>query len=273
MLDLQTKVEAAVSAATDHERLELFRQVATALDNGLVRVAEPMKSGWKVNAWVKQAILWGFKYGVLEQVASNAGFNFFDKNTLPLKQLNLTNKVRVAPGGSAIRHGAYVAPGAIIMPPSYINIGAYIGENTLVDSHVLVGSGAQIGCGVHLAAGVQIGGVLEPVGSLPVIVEDDAFIGGSCGIYEGVVIKKGAVIASGVILNHAIQVYDLPNNSFIKAASGYPLTIPANAVVVPGSRPLTSSPAPNIQISCPVIVKYRDAKTDRSLELESALRT
>lgn len=265
------------------DKLLLFKQLCAALEQGLVRVAQPTpeaanKSGpvgrWQVNSWVKGAILWGFRYGSLAATPGCCGAICFDKITLPLRQLTLQDQVRLVPGGSSVRCGVYLAPGIVMMPPSYINIGAYLAPGVMVDSHVLVGSGAQIGRSVHLAAGVQIGGVLEPVGSLPVIVEDDAFIGGSCGLYEGVLVERGAVLASGVVLNHGIKIFDQVYGRFIEATDGKPLVVPAGAVVVPGSRPLQTPQgiAHQIQVSCPVIIKYRDNHTDSVLQLEVALR-
>lgn len=273
---LQQQVEALLNAQTEavDQKLELFSEVILGLDLGIVRVADRRPDGdWQVRSWVKQVILWGFKYGRLIEIPGYAG-SFYDKDTLELKKLSLHDQVRMVPGGSVARKGSYLAPGVIVMPPSYINIGAYVDRDTMIDSHVLVGSGAQVGCRVHLSAGVQIGGVLEPIGSLPVIVEDDAFIGGSCGIYEGVIVGERAVLASGVVLNHSVQIFDQVHDCFITAQAGAPLMIPPGAVLVPGSRPLKTrhALAHQIQVSCPVIVKYRDARTDNALTLEESLR-
>jgi 2,3,4,5-tetrahydropyridine-2-carboxylate N-succinyltransferase len=250
-----------------------FEELIQNLEAGKIRVAEKVDGRWTVNTHIKKEILEGFKAGNLCDMSSD-GFPFFDKDTLPLHKFSVSDKVRIVPGGSSVRCGAYVAPSVIIMPPSYVNIGAYIDEGTMVDSHVLVGSCAQIGKHVHLSAGTQIGGVLEPAGALPVIVEDNAFIGGNCGIYEGTIIREGAVLGSGVIVTSGTKVYDAISGGFLSKNSDGRVEIPAGAVVVAGSRPLSSGPGATagIQIYTPVIIKYRDGKTDASLELEQALR-
>ncbi len=263
-----------------------IRHLLNDLDAGLVRAAEPdanSPTGWKVNAWVKQGILVAFRASEIVDMTGHEEIgdfgrrshqHFFDKALFPVKRMHLNDKVRVVPGGSSIRTGAYVAPGVVCMPPMYINVGAYVGEGTMVDSHVLVGSCAQIGANVHLSAAVQIGGVLEPVGAMPVIIEDDALIGGNCGVYEGTIVKKRAVLGSGVILNRSTPVYDLINGTVLRATDDEPLVIPEGAVVVSGSRAVTQGPGKDMGISIytPVIVKYRDEKTDARVQLEDFLR-
>jgi 2,3,4,5-tetrahydropyridine-2-carboxylate N-succinyltransferase len=223
--------------------------------------------------WVKQGILLGFRFGALAD-ASEGRFAFFDKDTLPLKQPGLGAGVRIVPGGSAVRDGAYLAPGVIAMPPMYVNIGAHVGESTLIDSHALVGSCAQVGRRVHLSAAAQIGGVLEPVGALPVIVEDDVLVGGNCGVYEGTVVRSRAVLAAGTVLTASTPLYDLPRGRVVTAAPGEPLVVPEGAVVVPGSRPVGSPQGREwgLHVATPVIVKYRDERTDARAALEEWLR-
>lgn len=254
----------------------LFAEFREAVNLGYIRCAERDEDGtWRVNRWFKTAILAGFRLGQLFEVDGYTETNFFDKHTLPTRRaLHLSNKVRLVPGGSAIRDGAFVGEGVIIMPPAYINIGAYVGASTLVDSHALVGSCAQIGERVHLSAGVQIGGVLEPVGGLPVVIEDDVMVGGNCGVYEGTVVRERAVLGTGVLLNGSTRVYDLVNERVIAREGDGPLEIPAGAVVVPGSRPAKGGFAEQcgLQIATPVIVKYRDERTDAATALEEALR-
>lgn len=250
----------------------LFAEFREATNLGLIRCVYKDEAGeWKVNTWYKKALLAGFKLGQMFEIEQGS---FFDKHTLPTRSLNMANKVRVVPGGTSIRDGSYIAEGVIIMPPSYINIGTYIGVDTLVDSHVLVGSCAQIGAKVHLSAAVQIGGVLEPVGQLPVIIEDEVMVGGNCGIYEGTIVKKGAVIGTGVILNGSTAVYDLVHEKIYRRTPEKPLTIPENAVVVPGTRKVKGefADAHGLEVSTPLIVKYRDSKTDAATALEEALR-
>jgi 2,3,4,5-tetrahydropyridine-2-carboxylate N-succinyltransferase len=245
------------------------------LEAGTVRSAEPdatAATGWRVNTWVKQGILLGFRFGDL--VEMSAGLPFYDKDTQSVQQFGLDRNIRVVPGGSAIRGGAHIAKGVICVPPMYVNIGAYIGEGTLIDSHALVGSCAQIGARVHVSAAAQIGGVLEPVGAMPVIVEDDVLVGGNTGIYEGAVIKQRAVIAAGTVLTGSTPVYDLVNGTIIKPAAGQPLVIPQGAVVVPGARAVTHGAGKEwgLSLATPVIVKYRDDKTDARTELEAWIR-
>lgn len=250
-----------------------FEEVVKALEEGSVRVAEKTPEGWKVNSWVKEAILEGFRKGKLVDM-SKEEYSFFDKDTLPLKKFSLEDRVRIVPGGSSVRCGAYLAPSVIMMPPSYVNIGAYVDEGTMVDSHALVGSCAQVGKNVHISAASQIGGVLEPAGALPVIIEDNAFIGGNCGIYEGTIVSEAAVIGSGVILTKGTPIYDAVNGGYVLKSETGQTVVPPGAVVVPGSRPIAKGPGKDagIHVSTPVIVKYRDGKTDASVELETLLR-
>ena len=266
---------AAGAAADKQEARLLFAELQRALGAGEVRAAEPdaaEPSGWRVNAWVKQGILLGFRFGDL--VEMSAGLPFYDKDTMPLKRPGAAAGVRIVPGGSSVREGAFVAKGVICMPPMYINIGAYVGEGTLVDSHALVGSCAQIGARVHISAAAQIGGVIEPVGALPVIIEDDVLVGGNTGIYEGAVIKRRAVIAAGTVLTGSTPVYDLPNGRIIKPEPGQPLVVPEGAVVVPGARSVTVGAGKEwgLSLATPVIVKYRDDRTDTRTELETWIR-
>ena len=257
---------------------DAFLRLRDELSAGRVRAAEPDEgspAGWRVNAWVKQGILLGFRHGdVVDMGVAKGRWNFFDKDTMPLKQLDPASGVRVVPGGSSIREGAYIAAGVICMPPMYINVGAYVDEATLVDSHALVGSCAQIGKRVHLSAAAQIGGVIEPVGAMPVIVEDEVLIGGNCGVYEGAVIKRRAVLASGTIITGSTPVYDLPNSRILKPEAGAPLVVPEGAVVVPGARAVTVGAGKEwgLSLATPVIVKYRDERTDARTELERWIR-
>jgi 2,3,4,5-tetrahydropyridine-2-carboxylate N-succinyltransferase len=263
----------------DREQVRaLFAELRAALSRGAVRAAEPDGSapgGWKVNAWVKQGILLGFRYGQNADVSADHGrWPFFDKDTLPLKPLDLASGVRVVPGGSSVRDGAYLGQRVICMPPMYINIGAYVGDETLVDSHALVGSCAQIGQRVHLSAAAQIGGVLEPVGAVPVVIEDDVLVGGNCGVYEGAIVKRRSVLAAGTIITGSTPVYDLPNGRIIRPEGGAPLVIPEGAVVVPGARQVAAGQGREwgLSLATPVIVKYRDEQTDARTALEEGLR-
>ena len=279
--DLSSAIErlaaAGVEASKDEAR-QAFVALRASLADGTARAAEPdasSPSGWKVNTWVKRGILLGFRFGdTIDMSADHGRWPFFDKDTMPLKQIGAWSAVRIVPGGSTIRDGAYLGRGVICMPPMYINIGAYIGDETLVDSHALVGSCAQIGSRVHLSAAAQIGGVLEPVGALPVIIEDDVLVGGNCGVYEGAIVKRRAVLAAGTILTGSTPVYDVPNDRVIEPVAGQPLIIPEGAVVVPGSRPVTSGRGREwgLQVSTPIIVKYRDEKTSARTALESWIR-
>ena len=250
-----------------------FSEVVRLLEAGEIRVAEKSGGRWKVNAWIKEAILEGFRQGKLTDM-SKEEYSFFDKDTLPLRKFSLEDKVRIVPGGSSVRCGAYLAPSVIMMPPAYVNIGAYVDEGTMIDSHALVGSCAQIGRNVHLSAASQIGGVLEPAGALPVIVEDNAFIGGNCGIYEGTIVGESAVIGSGVIITAGTAIFDATTGDFVPKSPEGKTVVPAGAVVVAGSRPVTKGPGKEagIHLYCPVIVKYRDGKTEASVELENLLR-
>ena len=281
MADLAEEItslfEQGASAPKERAR-ETFARLRAELSAGRVRAAEPDPSsptGWRVNAWVKQGILVGLRWGDIVDVGVGRGrWPFQDKDTLPLKRLDLASGVRVIPGGSAIRDGAYLGFGVICAPPMYINIGAYVGDYSFVDSHALVGSCAQIGKHVHLSAAAQIGGVLEPVGAMPVIVEDDVLVGGNCGVYEGAVIKRRAVLAAGVILTGSTPLYDLVNGIVIKPEPGQPAVVPEAAVVVPGARAVTIGKGPEwgLSVATPVIVKYRDEKTDARTELEAWIR-
>jgi len=256
------------------EAVPFLQEFRKSLSHGDYRAAEKTKDGWKTNIWVKRGILLAFKVGQVRNRSVPGEFYFFDKDTLPALHLETQSGVRVVPGGSTIRDGAYVARNVICMPPMFINIGAYVDEGSMVDSHALVGSCAQIGRRVHLSAASQIGGVLEPPGALPVIVEDDAFIGGNCGVYEGVIVQSRAVLAPGVILTGGTAVYDLIRNAIYRKTPEAPLTIPSGAVLVPGSRPAPGEFAEKHRLSlyAPVIVKYRDEKTDASTMLEQVLR-
>jgi 2,3,4,5-tetrahydropyridine-2,6-dicarboxylate N-succinyltransferase len=256
---------------------QLFSEFKQLLNDGALRAAEPdstQQSGWRVNAWVKKGILLGFRIGGIVDFSGSSPFQFFDKSTYPLKTLAADAGIRIVPGGSSIRDGVFVGRGVTCMPPMYINVGAYVGDGTMVDSHALVGSCAQIGRNCHISAASQIGGVLEPVGALPVIVEDDVLIGGNCGVYEGTVIKRRSVLGSGTILNRSTPVYDLVRGVVHRANGNEPLVIPEDAVVVPGSRPVSSGHGKEwgIALYTPVIVKYRDAGTETKIQLEDLLR-
>jgi 2,3,4,5-tetrahydropyridine-2-carboxylate N-succinyltransferase len=253
-----------------------FLALRAALESGHIRSAQPdpaAPTGWRVNAWVKRGILLGMRLGQLEAMGG-AVLSFVDKHTFPARGFQPADAVRIVPGGSSVRAGAHVARGVVCMPPMYINTGAFVGEGSMVDSHALVGSCAQIGKRVHLSAAAQIGGVLEPVNASPVIIEDDVLVGGNTGVYEGTLVRKRAVLAAGVILTRGTPVYDLVNGTIHKADQDTPLIIPEAAVVVPGSRAVTRGKASEwgLSIYAPVIVKYRDDKTDLSTTLEELLR-
>ncbi|HVG33683.1 MAG TPA: 2,3,4,5-tetrahydropyridine-2,6-dicarboxylate N-succinyltransferase [Pyrinomonadaceae bacterium] len=255
----------------------LFADFKEALNRGRVRAAERVESGeWRVNSWVKRGILLGFRMGQLTDMSPSGGdgFRFFDKDTYPLRATRIEENVRIVPGGSGIRDGAYVAPGVVCMPPMYVNVGAYVDEGTMIDSHALVGSCAQVGRRVHLSAAAQVGGVLEPVGAVPVIIEDDVLVGGGCGVYEGTIVRERAVLAAGTILTGSTPVYDLVREQVYQRSSESPLEIPAGAVVVPGSRAVKGERGREwgLSLYAPVIVKYRDEKTDRAVQLEDYLR-
>jgi 2,3,4,5-tetrahydropyridine-2-carboxylate N-succinyltransferase len=275
-LEVSALFEAGASVDRDRAR-DAFLRLRAALSAGSVRAAEPdpfTPTGWRVNPWVKQGILLGFRIGaVVDMSADHGRWPFVDKDTMPLKRFNVDDGVRIVPGGSTVRDGAYLAAGVVCMPPMYINVGAYVGSGTMIDSHALVGSCAQIGQRVHVSAAAQIGGVLEPVGALPVVIEDDVLVGGNCGVYEGTIVKRRAVLASGTILTASTPIYDLPNGRIIEPSAG-PLIVPEGAVVVPGTRPLTSNKAREwgLSVATPIIVKYRDERTDARTALEEALR-
>ncbi len=250
-------------------------ELLAALDRGAVRSAEKKEDGWHPVEWVKKGILLAFRVGETAEMESAGPLRFFDRDTLPLRETRgVEENVRIVPGGSSVRAGAYLAPGVVIMPPAYINVGAWVGEKTMVDSHALVGSCAQIGARVHLSAGAQIGGVLEPVGLRPVIVEDDAMIGGNTGVFEGILVGRRAVIAPGVVLTAATPLFDLVRGEVYRSEPGRPMAVPEGAVVVPGTRPAQGDFARErgLQLYAPVIVKYRDEKTDAATALEEVLR-
>ena len=277
--------------------LEAFSELKADLNEGRVRAAEPDSkslAGWRVNAWVKQGILLGFRLGRIVEMsirvpqpasrgdgrspavepAGDSGFQFRDKHTYPLQRIPAERNVRVVPGGSAIRDGSYIGRGVICMPPMYVNVGAYVDDGTLIDSHALVGSCAQIGKRCHLSAAAQIGGVLEPVGALPVIVEDEVLVGGNCGVYEGTIVGYGAVLAAGTVLTGSTPVYDLVRDTVHRRQGEVPLKVPSGAVVVPGARAVKQGPGKDLGLSLytPVIIKYRDEKTDVGVRLEELLR-
>ncbi len=276
--ELIERLAAAGTEAPRDDARQAFALLRSALSEGTVRAAEPdasSPSGWKVNAWVKRGILLGFRFGEsIDMSADHGRWPFFDKDTLPLKAIGAWSGVRIVPGGSTVRDGAYLGRGVICMPPMYINIGAYVGDETLVDSHALVGSCAQIGSRVHLSAAAQIGGVLEPVGALPVIIEDEVLVGGNCGVYEGAIVKRRAVLAAGTILTRSTPLYDLPNDRIIEAQDGQPLVVPEGAVVVPGTRPVTTGRGREwgLSVATPIIVKYRDERTSARTALEAWIR-
>lgn len=265
------------SVYTD-EHHQLFREFKAALNRGEIRAAEPdpsAPSGWRANAWVKKGILLGFRMGsIVDMSIDPVRQPFIDKSTYPIRSLTAADGVRIVPGGSSIRDGSFVARGVVCMPPMFINVGAYVGENSMIDSHALVGSCAQVGRNCHISAGAQIGGVLEPIGALPVVLEDDVLMGGNSGVYEGTVVKRRAVLGTGTILNRSIPVYDLVRDTIYTASDSGPLVIPEEAIVVPGSRAITSSSGAKwgLSLQAAVIVKYRDAKTDARVQLEDLLR-
>lgn len=276
--DTIDRLSAAGAAAPRDEARQAFASLRSALSEGTVRAAQPdpaSPGGWRVNAWVKRGILLGFRFGeTIDMSADHGRWPFYDKDTLPLKTLGAWSAVRIVPGGSTVRDGAWLGRGVICMPPMFVNIGAHVGDETLIDSHALVGSCAQIGARVHLSASAQIGGVLEPVGALPVIVEDDVLVGGNCGVYEGTIVKRRAVLAAGTILTASTPLYDLPNGVVIEPAAGAPLVVPEGAVVVPGTRPVTSGRGREwgLSVATPIIVKYRDERTSARTALESWIR-
>jgi 2,3,4,5-tetrahydropyridine-2-carboxylate N-succinyltransferase len=280
LAQLQNAIERHFAAGTgaigDESAMRVFLVLRAALESGEVRAASPDKdepTGWRVNAWVKKGILLGFRLGVLKEFPA-ASLSFVDKSTFPVRQFGSGDGVRIVPGGSAVRSGAFVARSVVCMPPMYINAGACVDEGTMIDSHALVGSCAQIGKRVHLSAAAQIGGVLEPVNANPVIIEDDVLVGGNSGVYEGCIVRRGAVLAAGTILTRGTPVFDLVKGEILRAGEELPLIIPENAVVVPGSRAINKGKGQELGLSlyAPVIVKYRDDKTNLSTALEDLLR-
>jgi 2,3,4,5-tetrahydropyridine-2-carboxylate N-succinyltransferase len=278
---MRTKIEALFDekpAAYTEEHFALFQKFKQALNSGAVRSAEPdasARSGWRVNAWVKKGVLLGFRMGAVVDMSVDAARQpFLDKATFPVKQFSTRDGVRIVPGGSSIRDGCFVGRGVTCMPPMYINVGSWVDDGTMIDSHALVGSCAQIGKNCHISAAAQIGGVLEPVGALPVIIEDDVLVGGNCGVYEGTVVKRRAVLGSGTILTRSTPVYDIVRGEVYSATDDEPLMIPEDAVVVAGSRAITHGPGKEwgVSLYTPVIVKYRDSKTDAKIQLEDLLR-
>ncbi|MDQ6663650.1 MAG: 2,3,4,5-tetrahydropyridine-2,6-dicarboxylate N-succinyltransferase [Acidobacteriota bacterium] len=278
---LQTQIERLFDEkppAYTEAHFDLFQRFKAALNSGAVRAAEPdasAPSGWRVNGWVKKGILLGFRMGgIVDMSVNSARQPFFDKATYPVHQFSTQSGVRIVPGGSSIRDGCYIAKGVTCMPPMYINVGAWVDEGAMIDSHALVGSCAQIGKNCHISAASQIGGVLEPVGAMPVIIEDDVLVGGNCGVYEGAVVRRRAVLGTGTILNRSTPVYDIVRNIVHRATGDGPLVIPEEAVVVAGSRAITSGPGKDwgISLYTPVIIKYRDQKTDTKIQLEDLLR-
>jgi 2,3,4,5-tetrahydropyridine-2,6-dicarboxylate N-succinyltransferase len=278
---LEKQIEALYDAKparySDEDRL-LFRAFKDELNAGRVRAAEPdpsQKGGWRTNAWVKKGILVGFRMGTIVDMSIDpAKQPFLDKDTYPVRQFTVADGVRIVPGGSSIRDGAHIGRDVVCMPPMYVNVGAYVGDGTMVDSHALVGSCAQIGRNCHISAASQIGGVLEPVGAMPVIIEDDALVGGNCGVYEGTIVKRRAVLGTGTILNRSTPLYDVVNGTVLQATETEPLIVPEEAVVVAGSRQVTLGLGKDwgISLYTPVIIKYRDAKTDTKIQLEDLLR-
>jgi 2,3,4,5-tetrahydropyridine-2-carboxylate N-succinyltransferase len=276
MQSLQSSIERlAAQGEVEHnpEARPMFLEFRDALTQGKIRAAEKINGHWTVNTWVKHGILLGFRLGELAEM-SDAVLTFVDKDTFPARRFSVADRVRIVPGGSSVRLGAYVAPSVICMPPMFINVGAYVDEGTMVDSHALVGSCAQVGKRVHLSAAAQIGGVLEPVNAAPVIIEDDVLVGGNCGVYEGTLVRSRAVLGAGTILTRSTPLYDLVRDQVYRATADAPLEVPEGAVVVPGSRAVRKGAAAELGVSLytPVIVKYRDEKTDRGIELEDWLR-
>lgn len=277
LAELEAAVErlSASPSPSREESLPVVSALLDALEAGRVRAAVPSGDGWRVNAWVKRGILLGFRIGTNVAVDGGSALHFRDRDTFPTWDASRSGRnVRVVPGGTSVRRGAYLADGVVLMPPAYVNVGAFVGEGTMVDSHALVGSCAQVGARVHLSAAAQVGGVLEPVGAVPVVIEDGVFVGGGCGIYEGTRVGTGAVLAAGVVLARSIPVYDLVRETVHRASADMPLSVPPGAVVVPGARPATGDFAMRhgLSLQTPVIVKYRDAGTDAASALEQALR-
>jgi len=277
MQSLKSSIERLASLGeVEHkpEAREIFLQFRDQLTRGTIRAAEKVSGQWRVNAWVKQGILLGFRLGELSEMGKESGLSFVDKDTFPTRRFTVDDRVRIVPGGSSVRMGSYVAPGVICMPPMFINVGAYVDEGTMIDSHALVGSCAQVGKRVHVSAAAQLGGVLEPINAAPVVIEDDVLVGGNCGIYEGTLVRAGAVLGAGTILTRSTPLYDLVHGKIYLASGEIPLEVPENAVVVPGSRAVKKGHAAdwNLSLYTPVIVKYRDDKTESGIELEDWLR-
>ncbi|HMD16239.1 MAG TPA: 2,3,4,5-tetrahydropyridine-2,6-dicarboxylate N-succinyltransferase [Terriglobales bacterium] len=270
------RLSALETIVNPDEARPTFFDFRAALTRGEVRAADKVGGRWVVNAWVKQGILLGFRLGELQKMSDGDVLSFVDKDTFPARRLTLADRVRLVPGGSSIREGAYVAPSVVCMPPMFINVGAYVGEGSMIDSHALVGSCAQIGKRVHLSAAAQIGGVLEPINAAPVVIEDDVLVGGNCGVYEGTLVGARAVLGAGTILTRSTPLYDLVHGEIYRATAEQPLQVPENAVVVPGSRGVKKGKGKsddwNLSLYTPVIVKYRDEKTERGIELEDWLR-
>jgi len=274
-MSLQNDIENAYNLTDlSGETRALFQTFKDELNSGAIRAAEKHHDVWKVNKWVKKGILLGFRLGVLSDYSLNDEFRFFDKDTFPLKKLTLQDKVRQIPGGSAVRDGAHIAPGVVIVPPAYINVGAYVDSGSMIDSHALVGSCAQIGKNVHLSAAAQIGGVLEPVGGMPVIIEDNVLVGGNSGVYDGAIVSEEVVIGAGTIITGSTPIFDLVHDEILRKTEIAPLVIPKGAVVVQGSRSVDSVFARKygISVNTPVIIKFRDDKTSAATALEAALR-
>ena len=278
---MQTKIEKLFDekpAVYTEEDFALFAKFKAALNEGLVRSAEPdasTRTGWRVNTWVKKGILLGMRMGAIVDMSPDpVRLPMFDKATWPVKTVSAADGFRLVPGGSSIRDGCFIGKGVICMPPMYINMGTWVGDGTVIDSHALVGSCAQVGKNCHVSAAAQLGGVLEPVGAMPVIIEDEAVIGGNCGVYEGTIVKKRAVLASGTILTRSTPVYDIVRGEVYRGTDEEPLVIPEEAVVVAGSRAFSQGHGKEwgLSLYTPVIVKYRDSKTDARVQLEDLLR-
>jgi 2,3,4,5-tetrahydropyridine-2,6-dicarboxylate N-succinyltransferase len=274
MSDLEQQIGTIGEVADRAGRIRILEEFLSALEAGEIRSAEPDGSGgWRAVSWVKQGILAAFRVGILAEYESGV-LTFVDKDTIPARRFTKAEGVRIVPGGTSIRRGAYIAKGVVLMPPAYVNIGAFVDEESMIDSHALVGSCAQIGKRVHLSAAAQIGGVLEPVGSLPVVIEDDVIVGGNAGVYEGTIVRQRAVIGAGVVITGSTPIYDAVRQEIYRKSATAPLEIPAGAVVVPGTRPLKGEfgQEHSLHIAAPVIIKYRDEKTDAATALEQALR-
>lgn len=280
--NLESQIESffaiPASELTDERRREaliVFSEFKSALNRGGIRAASRSADGqWIVNQWVKRGILLGFRLGAMVDYSIDENFRYFDKETYPTKRVTINDGVRIVPGGTTVREGAYLGQGVTIMPPAYINVGAYVDDGTMVDSHALIGSCAQVGKRCHVSAAAQIGGVLEPVGAMPVIIEDEVLVGGNCGVYEGAIVRERAILASGVILTGGTPIFDAVRGAIYRREGDKPLEVPAGAVVVPGARAITVGPAKDwgLSVYAPVIIKYRDEKTEASVKLEDFLR-